>query len=584
MSLFPIPAKVVKKLDKLRRNFLWKSNKEGKGYNFVNWKNVLLSKERGGLGIRNLRLQNESLLMKWLWRYTEEDAALWKEVIVAKYGELNSWCTKITSEPYGVGVWRTIRNLWPQMEGNVYIKVGNGNKTKFWKDGWIDQTSLRELFPDLFLICENPDARTIRIGGKLYQLASGGLLGQKETSGAYKLIPFYKGENTIFDVSPSSMSISVQHDHVIVPEKFQVTGFSVGGRVVDGDGNGIEGVEILVDGQKKSITDKEGYYKLDQVTSKRYTIEAKKVHYRFDRLIDFLVLPNMASISDIKAASYDVCGVAQTVNSEFKAKVALTHGPQNVKPQVKLTDESGHFCFEWFDLGTSMLEVSSSKPLASESKGFAFWVELVAPGLPGAGYLSYVVPPGDYRLSAIPANLENAKELLFSPSHIDVSVRSPILDVKFYQAQVSIHGSVVCKEKCGSSLSLTLLRLDGRNKDDKKTIGLANESNEFFFSNVLPGKYRVELKLHLPTLGIILPAACLSFISSFLPTRANTCPALSCHHQVPTALPCQANKLPCLVDANVCTYAPKGAIRLSLPLHIQTALPILKHLEHNAAL
>ena len=150
---------MVKKLDKLRRNFLWKSNKEGKGYNLVNWKNVLLSKERGGLGIRNLRLQNESLLMKWLWRYIEEDAALWKEVIVAKYAELNPWCTKITSEPYGVGVWRTIRNLWPQMEGNVYIKVGNGNKTKFWKDGWIDQTSLRELFPDLFLICENPDAR-----------------------------------------------------------------------------------------------------------------------------------------------------------------------------------------------------------------------------------------------------------------------------------------------------------------------------------------------------------------------------------------------------------------------------------------
>ncbi|KAH0770890.1 hypothetical protein KY290_014871 [Solanum tuberosum] len=38
-----------------------------------------------------------------------------------------------------------------------------------------------------------------------------------------------------------------------------------------------------------------------------------------------------------------------------------------------------------------MLEVSSLIPLASESKGFAFWVELVAPGLPSAGYLSYVL-------------------------------------------------------------------------------------------------------------------------------------------------------------------------------------------------
>ncbi|WMV09212.1 hypothetical protein MTR67_002597 [Solanum verrucosum] len=40
---------------------------------------------------------------------------------------------------------------------------------------------------------------------------------------------------------------------------------------------------------------------------------------------------------------------------------------------------------QWFGLGTSMLEVSSWKLLASESKGVAFWVELVAPGLPSAG-------------------------------------------------------------------------------------------------------------------------------------------------------------------------------------------------------
>ena len=44
-----------------------------------------------------------------------------------------------------------------------------------------------------------------------------------------------------------------------------------------------------------------------------------------------------------------------------------------------------------FELVTSMLEVSSSKSLASESKGFAFWVEVIAPGLPSADYLSYVV-------------------------------------------------------------------------------------------------------------------------------------------------------------------------------------------------
>jgi len=44
MALFPIPAKVVEKLDGLRRNFLWNGNKEGKGYCLVNWKTLLLSK------------------------------------------------------------------------------------------------------------------------------------------------------------------------------------------------------------------------------------------------------------------------------------------------------------------------------------------------------------------------------------------------------------------------------------------------------------------------------------------------------------------------------------------------------------
>ncbi|KAL3355533.1 hypothetical protein AABB24_019554 [Solanum stoloniferum] len=42
---------------------------------------------------------------------------------------------------------------------NVFLKVGNGNKIKFWRDGWIDQIPLSESFPDLFSICNNPEAR-----------------------------------------------------------------------------------------------------------------------------------------------------------------------------------------------------------------------------------------------------------------------------------------------------------------------------------------------------------------------------------------------------------------------------------------
>lgn len=147
MSLFPLPAKVLKKLDRLRRDFLWHGCKEIKGYNLVKWEITLKNRDKGGMGIRDLRKQNNSLLMKWLWRYNEEGQALWKDVIRTKYGDA-----------YGVGVWRTIRNLWPKLEANMYIEVGDGRRTKFWADAWNKQIPLKESFPDLFLICSNPDA------------------------------------------------------------------------------------------------------------------------------------------------------------------------------------------------------------------------------------------------------------------------------------------------------------------------------------------------------------------------------------------------------------------------------------------
>lgn len=42
-------------------------------------------------------------------------------------------------------------------------------------------------------------------------------------TGSYELIPYYKGENTVFDVSPTVVSVSVEHQHVTIPQKFQVS-------------------------------------------------------------------------------------------------------------------------------------------------------------------------------------------------------------------------------------------------------------------------------------------------------------------------------------------------------------------------
>lgn len=267
--------------------------------------------------------------------------------------------------------------------------------------------------------------------------------------GDYELKPYYRGENTVFDVSPPSMSLSVEHNHITILQKFQVTGFSIGGRVVDENDIGVSGVKIVVDGHERSLTDKEGRYKIDQVTAGHYMIEAKKEHYKFDTFKDFLVLPNMTSINDIKAVSYDVCGAVQMVTANYKAKVALTHGPENVKPQVKQTDGSGKFCFE--------------------------------------------VSPGEYRLSALATTPESAPGLLFLPPYVDIVVKSPVLNVEFSQALVNVRGTVVCKDNCGPSVSVGLVRQAGERSGEKISLTLTDTSSEFWFSNVFPGKYRLEV-------------------------------------------------------------------------------------------
>ncbi|KAF3666192.1 Protein DEFECTIVE IN MERISTEM SILENCING 3 [Capsicum annuum] len=46
---------VAQRLNNIRRKFLWKGNKEKKVYHLVKWKEVILSKAQGELGIRNLK-------------------------------------------------------------------------------------------------------------------------------------------------------------------------------------------------------------------------------------------------------------------------------------------------------------------------------------------------------------------------------------------------------------------------------------------------------------------------------------------------------------------------------------------------
>lgn len=63
----------------------------------------------------------------------------------------------MSTDTYGVGVWKTIRALWPKLEGNSQKRVGDGKKTKFWNDAWKELSPLMEISPERFNLSDNPD-------------------------------------------------------------------------------------------------------------------------------------------------------------------------------------------------------------------------------------------------------------------------------------------------------------------------------------------------------------------------------------------------------------------------------------------
>ena len=87
-------------------------------FHLVKWDELIGSKKKGGLGVRNLKIQNQSLMMKWLWRLASSEQALWKELIKQKHEMEENWSTKMITSTYGASIWRAIRNLWPKLREN----------------------------------------------------------------------------------------------------------------------------------------------------------------------------------------------------------------------------------------------------------------------------------------------------------------------------------------------------------------------------------------------------------------------------------------------------------------------------------
>ena len=80
MSIYLLPKTIAKKLDGQRRSFFWQGGSQKRKYHLVRWTTISKSKSKGGLGIKDIRKMNISLLCKWWWKL-ENEKGLWQQII-----------------------------------------------------------------------------------------------------------------------------------------------------------------------------------------------------------------------------------------------------------------------------------------------------------------------------------------------------------------------------------------------------------------------------------------------------------------------------------------------------------------------
>ncbi|KAM0835188.1 hypothetical protein ACQ4PT_063102 [Festuca glaucescens] len=128
LTVFPGDKWMIKRFNKLRRNFLWAPDEEANGGKcLVGWRKICAPTDYGGLGIKDMHAFSRALRLRWEWfRWTEPDRPWHGTETPCDQSDkdLFSACTAIT--------------------------LGNGETAKFWSDRWLNGCAPKQLAPLCF--------------------------------------------------------------------------------------------------------------------------------------------------------------------------------------------------------------------------------------------------------------------------------------------------------------------------------------------------------------------------------------------------------------------------------------------------
>ncbi|KAF5191100.1 RNA-directed DNA polymerase (reverse transcriptase)-related family protein, partial [Thalictrum thalictroides] len=138
---FILPVTVLDSIAKKCAAFLWNGPDMGNKMHQANLHTICLPKDKGGLGITDLKLWNEAAYLGLVFKVVSKESSIWVDWVWAQHLRTKKFWTMDIPQDCS-WVWRSI--LHARVQAAVFIKyiLTNGATTSLWHDLWCSLSPL----------------------------------------------------------------------------------------------------------------------------------------------------------------------------------------------------------------------------------------------------------------------------------------------------------------------------------------------------------------------------------------------------------------------------------------------------------
>jgi hypothetical protein len=136
MSYFDITKTLYDELSAMVSRYWWTQQDKANKIHWLSWEKLTRSKNKGGLGFRDLHLFNLAMLARQAWRLLTNPDSLCGEVLKTKYFPNNSILDCRAKDDISYS-WRSILQEVDLLKKGLIWRVGDERQMIIWADPWI---------------------------------------------------------------------------------------------------------------------------------------------------------------------------------------------------------------------------------------------------------------------------------------------------------------------------------------------------------------------------------------------------------------------------------------------------------------